>query len=227
MKKCFRILLFFLLISSSSALAQPPIKDGWFWATLSLDKKINKKITVNLDEELRLFDNWQQVNLFFTNISVDYRTSKHFKFSLAYRFINKNQLEYYSQRHRLYVDASYRQKWNNFNFIYRLRLQGQVRDLNSSEKGNNIESFMRHKFDLQYSYKKFTPYLSAEFRYQFTNPFFPEGNDEWDRGRYYIGCDYDFNKKNAINLYFMLQHDYNIPFYEEDFVSGIQFMHHF
>jgi len=195
--------------------------------TLSADKKISKKVTFDFDEELRLFNNMSQVNLFFSNLSVEYKLSKRFRFALAYRFINKNQIDYYSQRHRLYVDASYRNKWNHFTFVYRLRLQGQVRDLNSSDKGGNVESYMRHKFDLQYSYKKFTPYLATEFRFQFTNPFYPEGNDSWDRGRYYAGCDYDFNHHNTLNLYFMIQHDYNIPFYEEDFTTGIQFTHHF
>ncbi len=217
----------FLLTTTGAAIAQPPIKDAWLWGTLSLDKKLSKKFTVDLDEELRMFDNMSRVNLFFTNLSLEYKLSKTFHFAVAYRFINKNQDTYYSQRHRVYVDASYRKKWKQFTFVYRLRLQGQMRDIHSSDKGYSVETYMRHKFDLQYSYKKFKPYLAAEFRYQFTNPRDPGGDDLWDRGRYYAGCEYDFNKKNELNLYYMIQHDYNIPFYEEDFTTGIQFTHHF
>jgi len=227
MRRVLIVLMTFFLETSIDASAQPPVKDAWLWGTLSLDKKIYKRFTVVFDEELRMFDNWSRVNLLFSNLSLEYKLSKKFRFAVAYRFINKDQDEYYSQRHRLYVDASYRTKWNDFLFVYRLRLQGQVRNLYSSQKGGYVESYMRHKFDLQYNRKKFTPYLAAEFRFQFTSPFYPEGNDQWDRGRYYAGCDYDFDKDNSINLYFMIQHDYNIPFYQEDYVTGIQYTHHF
>lgn len=217
-----------LLLLNSNANAQPPIKDAWLWTTLSLDKKLNKKFTLNFDQELRLFDNMSRVNLFFSTVTLDYKLSKAFKFSLAYRFINKNQFDYYSKRHRMYFDAAFKQKIKkNFLFTYRVRLQGQVRDYYSSDNGRMIESYIRNKFDLGYSYKKFTPYVSAEFRYQLTNPRFQVGDSEFNRGRYTGGCEYDFDKKNTLNLYFMLQHDYQTLNYEEDFVYGMQFSHSF
>ena len=202
--------------------------DFWFWSTVSLDKKISQKFGVSFDEELRLFDNASRINLFFTNVGINYKLNKNFKFALVYRFISKNQdIGPYSRRHRLYFDASYRNKWYNFTYVYRIRFQGQVRDYYSSDKGKYIESYMRHKIDLKYSYKKFTPYLAAEFRFQFTNPHFNEGDDLWDRERFYIGCDYDLTKRSTFGAYFMLQRDMNNERLQHDYVAGIQYGYSF
>ena len=225
MKKLFLLPLFIPFMIG----AQPLPEDAWLWNTISVNKQLTRKWSVGIDEELRLFDNMSRVNLFFTNAGVTYKLNKAFKFSLVYRLNNKNQDgECYSTRHRLYFDATYKRKLiRNLSLSYRIRFQGQVRDYYSSDDGKDIESYMRHKFDLAYSYGKFTPYLAAEFRFQFTNPGFPEGNDLWDRARYYLGWNYDFNRKHTVGIYYMIQHDFNNLRAENDFTLGWQYTFNF
>ncbi|MEO8086246.1 MAG: DUF2490 domain-containing protein [Bacteroidota bacterium] len=220
-----KILFLFLFLTSELLSGQKLPEDAWLWNTVSVNKQLSKKWSLGVDEELRLFDNMSRVNLFFTNVGVSYKLNRVFKFSLVYRFNNKNQDgEYYSTRHRLYLDIAYKKKvLRNLAVTYRVRFQGQVRDYFSSDVGKNIESYMRHKFDLSYSYKKYTPYLAAEFRFQISNPSFAEANDLWDRERFYLGCDYDFNKKHALGLYYMIQHDFNNQRAENDFTLGWQY----
>jgi len=195
--------------------------------TVSFDKKLGKGFTGNFDQELRLFDNMSRVNLTFSNFSVDYKVSKVFKVSLAYRFILKNQDTYYSKRHRVYADFTLHDKFKKLNLAYRLRLQGQERDIFSSDKGTTVESYMRHKFTLEYNCRKFTPYVAAEFRFQFYNPHQEVANGQWNRGRYYVGTEYELSKKNVLNGYFMLQRDYNVLFYQADYTWGVQYSHSF
>ena len=164
-----------------------------------------------------------RVNLFFTNVGVSYQV-KSFKFSLYYRFINKNQDDaYFSKRHRLYFDAAYKYKFTKLSINYRVRFQGQIRDYYSSEYGRAVESYMRHKFDFSYNLKKYSPYLAAEFRYQFTNPGFPNANGLWNRMRYYAGVDYSFNKRHQVGVYYMIQHDFNNKRLENDFTIGLEY----
>jgi len=227
--KYFFFLLFFFFFLSFNLPAQKLPEDAWLWNTLSINKQLSRKWSLGVDEELRLFDNMSRVNLFFTNVGASYKLNKVFKFSLVYRFINKNQDgEYYSQRHRLYIDIAYKKKvLRNLALAYRLRFQGQVRDYYSSDNGKDVESYMRHKFDVLYTYKKYTPYLAAEFRFQFTNPGFSQANDLWDRARYYLGCNYDFNKKHSFGIYYMIQHDFNNQRMENDFTLGWQYTYSF
>src|SRR5947207_14910286 len=101
-------LLFLLLLFTPGVMqGQSLPEDAWLWNTVSINKQLSRKWSLGVDEELRLFDNMSRVNLFFTNVGVSYKLSKVFKFSLVYRFINKNQDdEYYSERHRLYLDIA-------------------------------------------------------------------------------------------------------------------------
>ena len=215
--------LFFLFIFSTAGYCTSIPSDAWSWNTISVSKKITKRFSVGLEEELRLFGNMSRVNLFFTNVGVSYQV-KSFKFSLYYRFINKNQDDaYFSKRHRLYFDAAYKYKFTKLSINYRVRFQGQIRDYYSSEYGRAVESYMRHKFDFSYNLKKYSPYLAAEFRYQFTNPGFPNANGLWNRMRYYAGVDYSFNKRHQVGVYYMIQHDFNNKRLENDFTIGLEY----
>jgi hypothetical protein len=228
MKKLWIVLVLTAGLSQLASAQKAVTDDFWFWSTVSVDKKISQKWGASFDEELRLFDNASRINLYFTNLGVNYKLTKNFKFALVYRFINKSRDgQPYSKRHRLYFDTYYKTKWNKFNFTYRVRFQGQVRDVNSSDKGPYIESYMRHKIDLKYSYKKFTPYVAAEFRFQFTNPHFNEGDDLWDRERFYLGLDYDITKKSSVGIYGMLQRDMNNERLQRDFVLGVEYSYSF
>jgi hypothetical protein len=224
-----KILFLLLFLCSGFCRAQKLPQDAWLWNTVSINKQMTRKWSLSFDEELRLFDNMSRINLFFSNLGVSYKLNKVFKFSLVYRFNSKNQDdEYYSRRHRLYVDVACRKKLlRNLTIAYRVRFQGQVRDYYSSDDGKDIESYMRHKFDVLYIYQKYTPYIAAEFRFQITNPSFPQGNDLWDRARYYIGCNKDFNKKHSFGIYYMIQHDFNNQRMENDFTLGWQYTFNF
>jgi hypothetical protein len=217
------ILILFTLINVP-AFSQTIPQDAWLWTTFSLEKKITQKTSVFFEEELRFFDNDSRINLFFSNLGVDYQLNKNFKLSLVYRFINKNQDDaYFSKRHRLYVDFSYKQKLNDFAIVYRIRFQGQVRDVYSSEYGRVIESYMRHKIDIKYNYKRFTPYVAAEFRFQINNPDFQQADDLWNRMRLYAGSDYKINRQNSVGIYYMIQQDFNNKRIERDFTLGFQY----
>lgn len=204
-----KLLLFFFCFYSLQIFAESIPKDAALWTTFSIDKKITRRWAIGFDQEFRLNNNVSNIDLFYSNLGISYRVNS-FKFSLVYRFINKNRdNDFYSKRHRVYFDAAYRYKLNKWTLGYRFRTQGQLKDYYSSDDGKYVESNLRHKIDISYDMDKFTPYFGAEYFYQLNSPGFKEGNNLWNSYRYFLGCDYEINRMHSVSLYYMVQHDFN------------------
>ncbi len=204
-------------------------KDFGAWTTLSLDKKLNGKFSASLSEELRFFHNLQRYNLSYTNLGVSYKLTKSVKFAVVYRFLQKYQDQNtISWRHRLYVDAQFKQKYYPITVVYRARLQSQVRDYYTSRDGKFPEKYWRNKFDVRYEIGKgFSPYLAAEFRYQFMNDRNKSANNKFNRGRYYVGCQYQHSDSKTIDFYFMHQREFNVNNPERNYILGIEYAYSF
>jgi len=203
----------------------PVNKDAMLWSTISLEKKLTSRLSLNIDEELRLLNNVSTVNLNYMNFGCYYQLTKKIKVGGVYRWIEKNNFDgSYSHRHRFYVDASYKTKFSKIVFGYRTRLQTQVRDYFSSDLGRVPESYWRHKFDFKLDLdKKITPYIGAEFRYQFANMRLKEANYGFNRGRYYTGFNYKISDRYSFGMYYLYQQEFNIVNPEHDHVFGIEF----
>ncbi len=219
-KQSFLFLVFLLPFLSFSQ-----SRDLWQWSTLSIDKKITPSLSFIFDEELRLQNNLSEVNLFYSNIGAGYKVNKYVKVAGVYRWINKNRKDSpYSSRHRFYADVSFKYRMSPLVFSFRTRIQTQVRDVYSSDSGLVPENYWRNKFDLKLDMnRRFAPYVAAEFRYQFNNSRIKEANNQFDRGRYYIGLDYEINRVNTAGVYYMIQRDYNVNDPETDYVLGIAY----
>ena len=147
---------FFILLSVILCFLYPAISiaqksDTWQWSTLSIDDKITNKLSLSLEEELRLYDNVSRIYLAYTNFGAVYKINKYVKVSLVYRFLQKSRDDNtYSLRHRFYNDIAFKYKINPVTFTYRSRLQAQFRDLYSSDEGKVLEKYWRHKFDFKF-----------------------------------------------------------------------------
>jgi hypothetical protein len=60
----------------SERISQVVYPDFGMWNTISIEKKLNKKISVSIDEEFRLKENLSRINLFYTNLGVNYKFQK-------------------------------------------------------------------------------------------------------------------------------------------------------
>lgn len=218
-------IIFVVLFSTFSYNTRAQQYDLWQWNTLSLEKKLSKKFTVSLEQEIRFYQNVSRLNLLYTNFGINYKVTGNLKTSLVYRYLLKKQDDgSYSFRHRFYVDFTFKKKIKIISLGYRARFQAQVRDVNSSDKGYIPETYMRNKVDVKLDFgKPFRPYIAAEFRYQFNNTQKRESDFLWNRGRYYAGFDFVLNKKNTIGAYYMLQWEYNVNDPERDSVIGLEY----
>ena len=201
--------------------------DAGMWATFTVQHALSKKINLVIDEELRLKENYQRINLFYTNIGIDYKLNKFIKISPTYRSIQKKRLEgTYSYRHRLMLDVTLKKKFKKFALSERIRYQAEVQDFNTSKKGKLAEQFLRLKTDLKYPVSdRITPYFSCELRYQIHAP--RGDGPNYDRGfhriRNVLGVEYELNKKNSVNLYYLYQTEFNISTPETIYIFGIAY----
>lgn len=215
----------FLLLTQSVCAQRS--KDAGMWATFSVQHTLNKKINFVVDQELRLRENFQRINLFYTNIGIDYKLNKFIKVSPTYRAIQKKRLDgFYSYRHRLMLDVTLKKKLNKITLSERVRYQIEVQDLYTSKKGRLAEQFLRFKTDFKYSLAdKFTPYVSCELRYQIRSPRGdgPIYDNNFHRIRNVLGIEYQLNKKNSVNLYYLIQTEFNISTPESIYILGLAY----
>jgi hypothetical protein len=217
-------LYFFIALLCYNSFAQN-IKDAGLWATFSVQKEITKKISLTLDQEMRLRENFQRLNLFYTNIGIDYKLNKNIKISPSYRFTQKKQLEPgFSYRHRFSLDVTAKKKLSAITLSERVRYQTEVQDYYSSRKGKLLEHYLRFKTDIKYTApEKITPYFSCEFRYQITAPRGnePLSNYGFHRIRNVAGIEYKIDDSNTLNLYYLIQSEFNIIDKESIYIVGI------
>ena len=77
MSKTIRVFsILSLLFWNLEGFSQVVYPDFGMWNTISIEKKINKKVSVSIDQEFRLKENLYRMNLFYTNIRVIYKFLK-------------------------------------------------------------------------------------------------------------------------------------------------------
>ena len=212
------LLIFFLPVYSQR---QP---DLGMWNTFSIEKVLTKRYSVAIDEEVRLRENITRLNLMYTNFSFIVKPAKGLKVGLTYRSIQKyTELNYFSFRHRLMLDISYKYKLNDFVFTYRSRFQTEVKNYYTSELGQIPEWFWRNKFDIKYKFGNFVPYIGIEYRYQLNDPRNPCFNYGWHRYRTYFGLDYDINNSNSVGVYYLIQREFDVIDPEIIYILGVQY----
>jgi hypothetical protein len=224
----FLLCLVFLLFPQHSFSQTDEEDASGLWTTFSVEKPLSKKVSLNFDEELRLRDFCTDLNLVYTNLGVSYKPVKRLKIDLTYRWTEK-YVDYekadgwFSTRHRLMFNVSYKYKINNIILAYRTMIQSEFKNYNSSSKGKVPEWFWRNKFEVKYEIKKFTPYIGTEVRYQIKDPRNPYADMGFHRIRMFAGCDYKINKRNSVGAYFLAQREFGVVHPEGQYVLGLQY----
>lgn len=219
--RSFLLFAFVLFLFPCSAV-QSQNKDFGLWTSVNFEVKIVKKVNITISEELRLNENITELGTIFTDIGLEYKLNKHFQFSANYRFYQKRTMyDYYSIRHRVYADIKYSKKLKSFQILFRTRFQVSFRDINRDFEGGIKEYYLRNKLSLQKEINKsFKPYVSIEL---FSSLNYPRTN-AFDNMRVAAGVDYSLSKRNKIDVYYMIQKQFNVSISTTDFVLGIAYL---
>jgi hypothetical protein len=193
--------------------------DAGLWLSFNLDKKITPALSLEFSEEVRMYENITEIGTIFSDIGVACKLGNRFRISAHYRFINKKRLnDTYDNRNRYYFDFTYREKITPLILLFRIRFQSQYTELFSSPEGTRPDYYSRAKLTLKLDVvKRIIPYLYVESFYKLGNP---EGI-LFDGIRYCAGIEYSFNRLHMVDLFYMIQREYNVENPETDFIVGI------
>ncbi len=203
-----------LLLTTSPVLAQ--VKDAGLWLITTAEYDISQKFSTEITEELRFNENVTELGKFFTDIGISYRFLKDFKTSFHYRFINERKRDdYYSQRHRWYLDVGYYLKKKPLELNIRTRYQSQYANYTSSADGKVPSSTWRNKIGLRIDPgKKWNPILSFEL-------FTDMKRKLNEKVRFIAGVNYKPDLKHQFSLFYLHQRDLNQNNEQYEYIWGL------
>ena len=223
-RKIFLLVFFNSLLVVQFCSAQ--YNDAQLWENISIDKDIFRRWNLNFNHEGRIVDNASRFVYGYGDFGLAFKYSKKFKIAADYVIVFKQTDKRPSIRHQWYLATTYKIKKKRWELAWREMLQQQVQDIYSSDFGAVPDNYIRSKFTLNYSFKKgamyrIKPYAATELYYRLSN--YDKEGPGFKRNRYYLGGYYAFNKKTELELYYMIEKNYNIINPPTNYVFGIGF----
>lgn len=195
------VFLFFLLFLAVPSFAQQ--NDAGAWLSVGIEKKLGKRLSVALTEEVRLMENFTEASVIFTDLGLSYKPGRNFSLAGNYRFENDRLLNNsYQNGHKFYFDLGYRHRFGMVILALRERLQSAAAGSTPFGESTEYKKYARTKATLRLtSSSRFQPYMSTEW-------FVPVDEGEgfrFDRTRNEAGVDFKLNPSQEIGLGCMYQ----------------------
>lgn len=210
----YKILLLFIgLCCCNRTKAQ--VNDAGLWLNVNVEKKITQKFSAQFTHSLRYYENISELSTSFSEIGLSYKIIKPLTVAGFYRFSNKKRVDdFYSTSHRYSFYLSYKLKVKQVKINFREQFQSRYKDIETSATGGIPKNHLRSKMALSYDLeKKYTPYVSAELFYEI--------GEYIDNVRYKAGVEYEWNKFNTVNLYYMIDKEMNVKNPWTNYVIGL------
>jgi hypothetical protein len=190
------------------------------WLDANVSKKITKKLEIQADEEVRIFQNFSEINRFATSIGASYSFFKILKGETGYTWIYHHDVNdsYWDNRHRYYVQLIEKVNVGRLAFSLRERFQSTFQKIvkkSDYSPQNYLRSRLQVAWDIRNS--KLEPYSSAEVIYQLNNP---DGN-VIDNLRYTLGTEFPLTKKLSMDTYLRISRDINVKHQGNLYLIGI------
>lgn len=209
----------FALVAGIGVPLHGQVQDAGMWLSASGEVKLNPVWTVVLSEELRLVDNMRVPSTSFTELDVEYNIGSAWRISAQYRIIGRlGDANGWTTAHRISGDLRYRLKLAHGDVIARLRFQHQDGLGWFFDQFCDVSQKIRPEVTLRWrASPQWRPYLSAEI----FCPIYAGGVTFPDKWRIKGGALYQMNKRHVLDIYYMVQHEFNVREPETDFVIGI------
>ncbi|MGV3631637.1 MAG: DUF2490 domain-containing protein [Bacteroidota bacterium] len=191
--------IFFSLLLPLAAFGQQ--EDFGIWTAISLEKKINPRWEISLTESVRLNENATALNQHYSHLSGTYKVSKTFSLTVAYRNSQRfNFDETIDYRHRMQLEAAYKRKLGQWGIELQERFQIRYDNIHRESGWEAPQIYYRTRLTLDYDLdSRVKPFASAEL--------FINQSLYLDNIRLRAGFTYDFNKRNSVRLYYMIDQD--------------------
>lgn len=220
------------------ATAQESGDDMGVWASVEATKKIDKKLSVGAEAELRTRDDAGEIDRWSLGVNAQYKLNSWLKASAGYTFLRDNnerysfhddgsynkRADYWGNRHRFNVSLTASKKLGNFTLSLRERWQYTYRpeytvderydydkqDYDGKEKTyhGKGKNVLRSRLKLDYAIPQSNLSPYASV----------EAYNAWSvqKMRYTLGIDWKINKQNSLGVYYRYQKPYGSDDFDTD-----------
>ena len=226
--------------------------DFGIWTEAGIEKKINKKLTLDAEAELRTrddgfgeFDRWS------VGVGATYKLNSWLKASVGYVFMNDNNhklykdnllyADYWGTRHRLNVSLTASKEFGDLTVSLRERWQYTYRpELTVERYGaktiERIDLYEDELYDEKISKGKCSNKWRnrLQLKYKLTKQWRPYVNAEstvggsgLDKMRYAVGTEYRLSKQHSFDVKYLYQHVYKDDDEGNRHVLGIGYTYSF
>lgn len=166
----------------------------------------------SFEQEFIFSNNASDFNRSKSTLGVDYSLiKKKLKAGFAYSLIRKEEdYSFFETRHRFAVTLNYKEEVKrNWTVAFRSRFQSTSRDESRGDYRINPKTYWRNRIQVRYQMPRLPlrPELSCEMFY----PLNRETANLIDAWRVTAGMEYQWNKRNAVSLYYRFDREQNVP----------------
>ena len=167
----------------------------------SVEKKLNPLFDLNLENEVRFYNNAIGFDRNITSIGFDYSPfNRRLKVGGYYAFLYLYNNDYlFEARHRYYFNLSCKETFNRWTFSWRGRWQVTHRDENRGQYKINPKQVLRNRFQIDYSVwgRPWKPSVSCELYNDLNNP----AGNYLTRIRYQAGTSWRLNRNDYLDFF--------------------------
>lgn len=204
----FGLILLCFLIWGPPCSAQN--SDMGTWLGVNLSKDLTKSIGIELEEEVRIFRNFGEIDRFASEIAVFHKLNRNLKGGVGYGWIYDHDVKdsFWENRHRFYAYIRGKVKTGRFTVSLREKFQSTFYDKTVKGFDYSPQRYLRSRLGVDYDMpnNKAVPYIAAEMHYQLNNP---DGNviDDW---RYSAGVEFPLSKNISMDTFVRLKQEVNV-----------------
>lgn len=221
-----KLLLAAMLLMPTATFAQAD--DFGIWTSISAAKKVNKKLSFDIDAELRTRDDASELDRWSVGVGVQYKLTKWLKANVGYSLLRDNnqkitykesngmpnkRAEYWGTRHRVSASLTASQKLGNIELSLRERWQYTYRpektisqrwDYDDEDYDGKAKTYSGRGKNVMRSRLQ----VSYDIPHSHFEPYVnAEMYNAWalEKMRYSAGIDWNVSKKAAVGLYYIYQ----------------------
>ena len=190
-----RIILISILFIPLALFSQDYYQDFGLWTKSNFNFKLSKDLTLSSKTELRTNKNTNEINQFYTQLSLKKKFNKHISNSIAYRVKSVNKEFGYITENRFHHDFTYKTKLKDLSFYSRFRTQYNI----IPNGFNEFYERLRFKIKLKLN-KKINIYCYDEFYFML---FHLQNDLIHNKNRMGTGIEFKLNKKLDLELKYL------------------------
>jgi len=196
-----------IILLSPAAIGHAQSNDTKLWGGLAIEKDISKNFKASIDLEQRFDNNISSFDKLLIEPAISYKLNKKWSVDLIYRLWYQQEKQNYFFHSRASLGLSYDKDIKDVKFRLASKLQYGLPDMIANDFFATKKLVSRNSLKLSYEIfgTRFTPYFKYEL-FTSLERLKPQ-NYQW---RSVIGTKVYVNSKTNVQLYYALEHEYNI-----------------